>query len=526
MNDKDNIPENLKDLLDAYLSEALDEDGVAKLEELLRTDEAARQYFVRYCRLHTDLYQVARASQAGKNALSLLQGLPGGESAVPQVITPAIPPKRFWQRYMAGAGAIAALLFIGVLTYLLLVSSAPPSQAVAWVLNAQNCEWKQDLAPSGEMLPGKVLALERGLVEIEFGSGATVLLNGPASMELKSSNSAQLRYGKLTARVPKQAIGFSILSPEGKIVDLGTEFGISVAQSGATEVFVFEGEVTAQPRGEKAAASVVSIKENQGARIEAGAVSLKEEAKPAELSSFVREITTPPVIIPQHLRLNFRAEAPGTILDSSGIGTGLTHRLPGTGKDLLQHDVNLKLNPSESQLELTTTDSDINRRRKLETGEYLGFRLADLGFTGREDFEVTVTIPDIPALERVGQFGVYAGSKADRNIRGGLISSTSGEYKLFMVNNNGGTDSNPHFVGLYASGEDMRMTLRREAGKYTLAIENLTTGSASTLAIKHPAFLDDEKDMYVGIFAANTQSQVTRKLSIKGVEATVWKLSK
>ena len=37
--------------------------------------------------------------------------------------------------------------------------------------------------------------------------------------------------------------------------------------------------------------------------------------------------------------------------------------------------------------------------------------------------------------------------------------------------------------------------------------------------------MDDEKDMYAGIFAANTQSQVTRKLSIKGVEAVVWRIS-
>ena len=50
------------------------------------------------------------------------------------------------------------------------------------------------------------------------------------------------------------------------------------------------------------------------------------------------------------------------------------------------------------------------------------FGLAELGFTGREDFEISATIPDIPGLKEVGQFGLYAGSQSDTNIRGGLIS--------------------------------------------------------------------------------------------------------
>jgi len=57
------------------------------------------------------------------------------------------------------------------------------------------------------------------------------------------------------------------------------------------------------------------------------------------------------------------------------------------------------------------------------------------------------------------------------------------------------------------------------------SVSEINPCSTSTITIKHPAFMDDEKDMYAGIFAANTQSQVTRKLSIKGVEAVVWRIS-
>ncbi len=84
----------------------------------------------------------------------------------------------------------------------------------------------------------------------------------------------------------------------------------------------------------------------------------------------------------------------------------------------------------------------------MDTGEYLGVRLQDLGFTGPEDFEICATIPSIPGLKVVGQFGLYAGSHSDRNIRGGLICWPRPDtYRLFLVNNSGGIDSDLYEVG-------------------------------------------------------------------------------
>ena len=97
----------------------------------------------------------------------------------------------------------------------------------------------------------------------------------------------------------------------------------------------------------------------------------------------------------------------------------MTHRLPGTGRLLEPNDTNLLLAPGGERLRLTTTNSDVNTQYLLDRGEYLGVRLSDVGFTGREDFEVSVSIPDIPSLRQLGQFGLYAGTRSDQNIRGG-----------------------------------------------------------------------------------------------------------
>jgi hypothetical protein len=285
-------------------------------------------------------------------------------------------------------------------------------------------------------------------------------------------------------------------------------------------VTVFKGKVEATGSGDPR--GTVGIEEAQTAVLDRGTVQVAG-APDRAARDFVRAIVPPPVIQPRSLTLTFKQPAATTILDRQGRGSGFTYRLPGTGAKLPASDPNLALDSANGHLELTTTNSDINRQVNMPTGEYLGFKLADLGFTGEEDFEVTADVPGIPALRRVGQFGLYAGSNSDRVIRGGLISrKDSGEYTQFMVNNNGGRDTDSNFIGLTTSGDDLRVILRRTAGKYALTVENQTTGGSSTQTIRHPEFLDGDKDLHVGFFGANTQSNDPKMLVIKQVSVTVW----
>jgi hypothetical protein len=399
----------------------------------------------------------------------------------------------------------------------------PPAANVAWLVNAQDCKWEggESAMPGRDMRAGKTLRLQSGLAEIEFDRGARLILRGPAGLRLISGNEARLLYGSLTARVPPAARGFTVSSPQGRVVDLGTEFGLSVDAQGSTDVRVFEGTVEASPlAGPAAVGSVVTLHEQQAARIDGPTVTLKETG---DNTPYVRAIVPPADVIPRVLTFDFAQSAAGTLLDAEGAGIGLTHRLPGTGGGLAGRDPNLRLNARRGLLELTTTRSDINQQVGLPWGEYLGVRLSDLGFTGTEDFAVTVTIPDIPGLERVGQFGLYAGTRCDRNTRGGLISQPEPDrYNLFLVNNDGGRDSDLYEVGLMSRGDDLRLTLRRTGGAYSLVVENLTRLNSGTLSIAHPVFLDGERDLYVGLFGANTQSDVRKTLTIRGLAVKVW----
>jgi hypothetical protein len=510
-----------RDLIDDYLSGSIAPQSLLRLEQLLSAGESLRAYFVRYSQLDTQLYLSAKANQAGAKAVAAIAGSVESRDSSPRTSATGggAAGQRRWLRWMSG---LAAMLVVALAAgwWLTRSPASDPGGDIAWLVNAQNVQWTDDSASRGELRSGRILSMHRGLAEIRFKSGASIVLEGPAKLELLSESSARLSHGKLTARVPESAKGFQIISPTGRVVDLGTEFGMSVRNDGSADVVVFEGKVEAYSG--VGTGGKVSVTERQGARINAdGVLKLREESAP--FSDYTRTIVPPPMIVPRTKVLDFRRPADGTIRDRRGQGTGLTHRLPGTGDALRHDDVNLLLIPEWGQLELTTTRNDINMQLSLHIGEYLGCRLSDLGFTGVEDFEIAAEIPNIPALRAVGQFGLYAGSRSDKNIRGGLISLVGPEqYRAFLVNNDGGNDTDLHLIGLVSSGDDLRLVLRRVAGKYSMTVENQSDKSMSTLSILHPAFLDGDKDIQVGIFGANPRSDSNKTLAVRKLEMTVW----
>lgn len=93
---------------------------------------------------------------------------------------------------------------------------------------------------------GSRLRFLEGEMELVYESGAKLLLIGPIDFVLREGGGELLRGG-LMASVPQAGHGFTIETPNGKVVDLGTEFGLMVDDFGVSEVSVFEGKVEAFP---------------------------------------------------------------------------------------------------------------------------------------------------------------------------------------------------------------------------------------------------------------------------------------
>ena len=127
------------------------------------------------------------------------------------------------------------------------VNEEPTAEGVALVTHLVDVKWEDNQTPlevGDAVVPGR-LAIAGGFAQLEFFCGATVILEGPAELELHSPLHARVRGGRLRAQVPPAARGFSLEVDDMKVVDLGTEFGLAVTEEGAS-VQVFDGEVELQ----------------------------------------------------------------------------------------------------------------------------------------------------------------------------------------------------------------------------------------------------------------------------------------
>jgi hypothetical protein len=143
--------------------------------------------------------------------------------------------------------SIAALVFV-----LIYVQVAPPSaSSVAMITDSVNAQWAQSKHPTdiGSTLWNNEGSrwLHKGIVKVEFDYGAEVIIEGPAEFELQTAKQMLLHSGRAYTKVPEYATGFIVDTPYSTIIDLGTEFGVSVHNDGSTDVHMLKGRASLVP---------------------------------------------------------------------------------------------------------------------------------------------------------------------------------------------------------------------------------------------------------------------------------------
>lgn len=94
----------------------------------------------------------------------------------------------------------------------------------------------------GDVLPAGMLQFDQGVAEIDFFCGATLIVEGPATLDVESDWQVRVANGRLRANVPPAARGFMVKAAGSTIIDLGTEFALDVGAETA-HVEVIDGEV-------------------------------------------------------------------------------------------------------------------------------------------------------------------------------------------------------------------------------------------------------------------------------------------
>jgi hypothetical protein len=190
---------------------------IAALERSLRENGHFRDLFVEY--LNIDLALATPRSVADAADVS------------------ARPPRlRAPRRRLA---AIAGLCLAVAAVAALFAGRLQPAATVTRVIGSG------DLA-AGDVVRTAPCAIDSGLVELLTAKGVTVVIEAPARFHFAAAQRLVVSRGRVAADVPPAAKGFTVVTPGGDAVDLGTRFGVDVPETGLPEIHVLAGQVLAR----------------------------------------------------------------------------------------------------------------------------------------------------------------------------------------------------------------------------------------------------------------------------------------
>ncbi|MFN3167862.1 MAG: FecR domain-containing protein [Phycisphaeraceae bacterium] len=302
-------------LISAYLDGVIDEPGVTRLRELLKQDPALLVELSRVTQLEEHarllLSEQAAASDKTDSLLSALSALSAGEEDA-RLVTLDLPDRRpdrrpdkkqtprrraprpvatdyadrriiIIPRSLAYAAALAVVAGVVIgLVNLFAGDEPPPRRAAleptpvppAQVLRSRGAVWSGATPEANGAMPPGRYRLSRGFAELSFADGTRVTLQGPSSFEVVSGSELSLQTGMAKANVPDGAEGFTIVSPAGRFVDLGTVFGVDVSGAGKAELHVFDGLVDAYTRAAQGA---------QATRVKGGEAVALDASRPSAM---------------------------------------------------------------------------------------------------------------------------------------------------------------------------------------------------------------------------------------------------
>jgi ferric-dicitrate binding protein FerR (iron transport regulator) len=234
-----------QELIERYLAGTAAEAESNQLHERLKRDDALMLQYLRHVNLTVALEAQADALDASRR----LPKVPDGEARSPRT-------QRFAVRVLVAA---AVLIVCGVTTVAWLGRGVPVEVLAATGAAAERFR-------VGEQLRVDTLSLDEGRLEVRLDSGVTLKIDAPASVQIHSAMSVAVASGKITVDAGEHGKGFVIETPQTRIVDLGTVFGVEASDPARTDVVVFQGQVELFEKGNSE--RVALLNQGEGLRIE------------------------------------------------------------------------------------------------------------------------------------------------------------------------------------------------------------------------------------------------------------------
>lgn len=226
--------DELGKLISLHLDSRISDEQFAQLQYTLEVDESARDFYIAFIETHARLEQSLKQPEAIRDQSAL------SDRELLDELCQTFPRRRR-RNYLTILGLpLVLLLLIGAL---LLLREAPRYATVSDARDAET-QQSQHLEIGNRLISFLPYTLKSGHIELLFGTGTKVLITAPAEFEITGPNELRFTAGKLVARITTpDGKGFTVNTPDGALVDLGTLFGVEIDAAQSSSVQVFKGEV-------------------------------------------------------------------------------------------------------------------------------------------------------------------------------------------------------------------------------------------------------------------------------------------
>ncbi|AQQ08975.1 FecR protein [Sedimentisphaera cyanobacteriorum] len=251
-------------LIESSINGMLTEQHRDRLNEILASEKQARDFYREYIQVCSSLNSIGgnvgeHDSFSQENCLNVLAELAWYEKYAPAVSRREKKPKAAelkeknypssvqkqprnisWITVVSGAVSAAAIIFLLIYANLFV----PEMKRAATITDTYKAEWgRQSFKKQDSVYTGlENIQLKKGLAEFKTDRGVKLVVEGPAEFRFSSISEVNLDYGSLYSKVPVEGVGFAVSTDNSRVVDLGTEFGVSADKQGSSQLHVFSGK--------------------------------------------------------------------------------------------------------------------------------------------------------------------------------------------------------------------------------------------------------------------------------------------
>ena len=223
-----------KQLIADYFSNQLKRKHETELNQLLRNDPAARSYFRTYATMHEQL-------EDGEVNIGDLLDFCSKKSEQTE------PKYSLCKNPCLLIGAAAILMLC---TYLVLHIDSSTNEATSFSTTnnkplAVIIDQSEDMIElKREVWKQETFEFQNGGIHLRFNEAVDFIFEGPGSFEILGPKSVKVHQGKTRTIVFNESgREFSIITPEAKYVDLGTEFCLNISKNAKDKLDVQVGEI-------------------------------------------------------------------------------------------------------------------------------------------------------------------------------------------------------------------------------------------------------------------------------------------